>query len=352
MVVMRTRWYFGMLCMAGALWSQTAEPAKPQPCIVDTEEGGPPRLKRGKPGERKSKPGCETLPVPIGVRTPAEESDTASPPRPVETPTGTVITTGPNGEVLATAKEEEAMSPIDRARVKSYEYTDKLPNFICEQLIRRYSSGGRRDWKLHDFVTVDVSYVDGREDYKNAKRNGKKMGWEETQKSGSWSEGEYGSVLNDLLHPATDASFTYRKKDTIAATETDVYDYVVQKGNAHWTLRFGGQQDRPMYKGRIWLDPKTHLVRRIEMQAVQLPSTFPVDHAEMTLDYGPVRISGKEYLLPTKTENLACFRGQSACTRNETEFRNYRRFSAESNISTTESTVTFGEDKAPPVTKK
>jgi hypothetical protein len=109
--------------------------------------------------------------------------------------------------------------------------------------------------------------------------------------------------------------------------------------------------DRPSYRGRIWLDPKTLLVRRIEMQAMQLPPTFPVDHAEMTLDYGPVRIGGKEYLLPTKTENLACFRGESTCTRNETEFRNYRKFSTESNISTTESSVTFDAEK-PPATKK
>jgi hypothetical protein len=342
---------FAAMCLASALWSQTPEPVKTQPCIVDTEDGGPPRLKRGKPGERNAKPGCETLPVPIGARPSDERSETVTPPRPSASEAGTVITTGPNGEVLASGKEEP-QTPIERARDKSAEYTSNLPNFICEQLIRRYSSGGRRDWKLHDFVTVDVSYVDGREDYKNAKRNGKKMGWEETQKSGSWSEGEYGSVLNDLLHPTTDATFTYRKKDTVAGVETDVYDYIVQKDRSHWTLRFGGQTERPKYRGRIWLDPKSMLVRRIEMEALQLPSTFPVNHAEMTLDYGPVRISGKEFLLPTKTENLACFTGQSTCTRNETEFRNYRRFSTESNISTTESTVSFEEEKKPPVTKK
>lgn len=350
---MGTRFLFAVLCMAGTLWSQTTEPAKPQPCIVDTEEGGPPRLKRGKPTERKNTtPGCETLPTPIGARTPTEQSDTPAPAPGEPAALGPVITTGPHGEVVASEKAEAEMSAIDRARVKAFEYTSHLPNFICEQLIRRYTSDGRRDWKLNDFVTVDVSYIDGREDYKNAKRNGKKMSWEETQKSGSWSEGEYGTVLNDLLHPGTDASFTYRKKDTIAGVETDVYDYVVTKANSHWALRFGGQTELPMYRGRIWLDPKTLLVRRIEMQAMQLPTTFALDHAEMTLDYGPVRISGKEYLLPTKTENLACFRGQAACTRNETEFRNYRRFSAESNISTSESTVTFEEEKKPPVQKK
>jgi hypothetical protein len=73
-----------------------------------------------------------------------------------------------------------------------------------------------------------------------------------------------------------------------------------------------------------------------------------VSHAEVTVDYGPVRIGDKVYILPTRAQNLACFTESSECTMNETEFRNYRKFSAESSISTTESTVTFDGDNKPP----
>jgi hypothetical protein len=52
-------------------------------------------------------------------------------------------------------------------------------------------------------------------------------------------------------------------------------------------------------------------------------------------------------------ENLACHRGSFQCSKNTIDFRNYRKFSAESAVFTTETNVEFeGEPqpakKAPP----
>jgi hypothetical protein len=38
------------------------------------------------------------------------------------------------------------------------------------------------------------------------------------------------------------------------------------------------------------------------------------------------------YLLPVEAEVLSCQRGTSICSRNKIEFRNYRKFGAESDI--------------------
>jgi len=45
-----------------------------------------------------------------------------------------------------------------------------------------------------------------------------------------------------------------------------------------------------------------------------------------------VNIEDKAYLLRLKGENTACFSGSGTCTRNTIEFRNYRKFEAESKI--------------------
>jgi hypothetical protein len=50
------------------------------------------------------------------------------------------------------------------------------------------------------------------------------------------------------------------------------------------------------------------------------------------VEYGSIRIEGKQYLLPVTSENSACFTGSSNCVRNELAFRNYRKFSADSDI--------------------
>jgi hypothetical protein len=188
------------------------EPPKParQPCIADSEESSRPVLRRGKPTAKDMRPDCETLPVVLG-----------------ETESAASTAAGPVGPSTAsTSDRPEAGNPqqpvtlIDKVRMKAESYSEQLPNFICQQLIRRNQSGATlRDWRLRDTVQVDVMYVDGHEDYRNARHNGKAVKYEDTQKTGAWSEGEYGTVLRDLMNPGTDAQFTYRRSETIGGGE-------------------------------------------------------------------------------------------------------------------------------------
>ena len=61
----------------------------------------------------------------------------------------------------------------------------------------------------------------------------------------------------------------------------------------------------------------------------------------MTVDYGEVIIGGNDHLLPVESENLDCWRGTNRCARNKIQFRDYRKFSAESTIVTTDSTIDY-----------
>jgi hypothetical protein len=60
---------------------------------------------------------------------------------------------------------------------------------------------------------------------------------------------------------------------------------------------------------------------------------------ESTADYDFIRLGGAgPFLLPVEAEVLSCQRGTSICSRNKIEFRNYRKFGSESD-------VTFEEPK-------
>jgi hypothetical protein len=84
------------------------------------------------------------------------------------------------------------------------------------------------------------------------------------------------------------------------------------------------------------------------MRARDLPRDFPLDQAESSTEYGFVRIGSGEYLVPTGSVALVCSRTGPAevsgrmrgamgparyCARNVIEFRGYKQFGAESNIS-------------------
>jgi hypothetical protein len=68
------------------------------------------------------------------------------------------------------------------------------------------------------------------------------------------------------------------------------------------------------------------------MQAHSIPNDFPFDKVESILEYDFVRLDGAMHLLPVRSENLTCQRGTRNCTRNEINFRNYRKFTADSSV--------------------
>jgi hypothetical protein len=74
------------------------------------------------------------------------------------------------------------------------------------------------------------------------------------------------------------------------------------------------------------VDPNTARVLRIEMQARNIPSDFPMDTIESAVDYSYVSIGGTSFLLPVHAESLGCPRGAGDCSHNIIDFRNYHEF--------------------------
>lgn len=223
---------------------------------------------------------------------------------------------------------------IDKARETAFEFTETLPDYIVKQYTTRYQSDaatrGKTQWQVLDMVTADVVAENGKESYRNLMVNGKPT--KDVEKSGSWSEGEFASTLQAILSPASDALFTNKRSTTIVNRSAWRYDYSIEQPRSSWTVTAGGSRYRPAYGGAIWIDKETSRVLRIEMDARNIPKEFPLDHVESEVDYDFVLIGARKYLLPTHSESLSCNRGTTECSRNAIDFRNYRKYGADSNI--------------------
>ncbi|MDE3197004.1 MAG: hypothetical protein KGN84_11705, partial [Acidobacteriota bacterium] len=178
---------------------------------------------------------------------------------------------------------------------------------------------------------ADVAESGGREDYRNIRVNGRPT--DSPEDTGTWSTGEFQMTLEDVLSARTNATFTPRGEDRIAGRPAWVFDLSVDHPHSHWTIQAeNGQRYRPAYRGSIWIDKDTRRVLRIEQRAVDTPSDFQFDVEEANLEYGFVTIDGRSYLLPVESVNMACGRGTSSCSKNVISFRNYRKFSTDSDI--------------------
>jgi hypothetical protein len=285
----------------------------------DADDPGPPALRRGKP-ERVSRPepqAAEPPPAPVPEETPEAED-----PR------------------------------IVKAREVARSFTETLPNYIVQQITTRYwNEKAKTDWRALDLLSAEVIYLNGKELYRDIRIDNKPVKQPLEELRGTVSHGEFGTTLADIFSPATDAHFTAMGTSNFSGRRAWKYDFRVEMPNSHWLTRFGSHSIRPAYHGTVWLDPATARVLRIEMQARDIPGDYPLDIIEWVVEYGQVRIGGNEYLLPVHAEVLGCLRGTSRCSRNSTDYRNYRRFTAESQIYTTDSTIDFGKEVPVPPQK-
>jgi len=224
---------------------------------------------------------------------------------------------------------------ITKARDVAFSYSETLPNYIVKQVTNRYSTVPDTHkayaWQALDVVTADLVYENGQERYTNTMVNGKPT--EYVQHTGSWSEGEFGNMLLAVFSLPTHAEFTDQKNVVIRDRPAWRYEYSVAKENSTWTLHADGKDTKPAYVGAVWIDKATYRVLRLEMAARDLAKDFALDAAESSVDYGFVTIAGQEVLLPVDADGLSCTRNSTDCTRERTQYTNYRKFEASSSVS-------------------
>ena len=295
-------------------------PSDPAP---DADDPGRPQVRRGKPAPRVL--ASNTEPVPVSGPAPNSSSPAASATgaSAAETPSE------PAPEIIPV--QEDPI--IVKAKEAAAEYTGSLPNFFCRQLTTRYESDRpKAGWQALDTISADLAYENGRENYTNIKLGSKPQKSMEDA-GGSWSTGEFASLLDDLFDPRTAATFRKSGQDTISGRSTTTFKFDVTREHSHWRVMMAAQLYYPAFRGTVWIDRETSRVLRLEMESRNMPLLFPLVKVEEAVDYDFVRLATPQpFLLPTTSEVLSCQQGSSHCTRNRIEFRNYRKFGAESGI--------------------
>jgi hypothetical protein len=105
----------------------------------------------------------------------------------------------------------------------------------------------------------------------------------------------------------------------------------VEQSNSHWELDYLRREHLvPGYSGFVFVDKDKHVILRVTLRADGIPATFPIKSAETIVDYGYQEISGRQFLLPVRAQ--MDLKSDGAMTRNDTEFRRYQKYSADTTI--------------------
>jgi hypothetical protein len=360
--------------------NRPAATAAPKPVARESDDPGPPVLKRNAPARvdntppagaeaaGSSDPVAQAQAIAERYKNGLPQLSASAAPAPAPAPTARPVATGgsraPAAAPVPAAPSESSPSSLtipDReglpsgsataggvfsgprssdpviqgARDAAAQFTESLPNYVVKQYTTRMQTdaahGNRTSWQTLDIVSSDVVCENGKESYKNILVNGKPPK-DDIEKTGSWSTGEFATVLQGILAPYTDADFHNKRATTINNHPAFRYDYTVDQKNSGWHVYASSESYVPGYTGSIWIDKENFRVLRIEMSAVNMPKSFALDAVESAVDYDYVMISEQKFLLPTHSEALSCMRGTAECTRNVIEFRNYKKFGADTSI--------------------
>jgi len=301
-------------------------PPDPKP---DADDPGRPVLKHGAPAARP-KTTVEEPVVTASATPPSPGTSARAAPAPVAPPT-----------IAPAQAATEASQPIPlgddpvitKTREAAFAYSETLPNYLVQQMTTRYQSDSpKASWHALDIVSADLTYQDGSESYKNIKVGNKSVNTSMDEIPGTRSTGEFSTLLEQLFESGA-AKFRPGGQDTIHNRSAYVYSFEITRDLSRWRIEAPSQLYYPAIKGSVWIDKETSRVLRIEQSGKGMPALFPFDTVETTVDYDFIRLgTSGPYLLPVESEVLSCQRGTSICSRNKIEFRNYRKFGAESSV--------------------
>jgi len=238
--------------------------------------------------------------------------------------------------------EPPAPSPAEQARIwnaaheNSLSYTDSLPDFICSEVVRRYTDPNDKGaWRLHDTLVLKLTYFDKAEEYKLMTVNNHSTTLSYQQMGGAITEGEFGSMLAAVFALKSRTNREWDHWTTLRGRPAHVYKFSINAKNSDYQITSGtsARDEESLTTGQhgyVYVDAETQRVVRMTASADGIPPDFPVQKVDLMLDYGFVAVGAKHYLLPLHAETVMS--APPLQNRNETDFLAYKKFSADANI--------------------
>ena len=240
---------------------------------------------------------------------------------------------------------------LGQAREYALNYTKELPNFLCLQSVKRSIDKNLRDepgsesWQGLDSFVARLSFNEQHEDYKVVMQGSKAVNDLDIAKmGGATSQGEFGSMMREIFEPESETRFDWDHWGTLRGQGVYVFRYDIDQAHSKWSMRW--ENDEPAifgYRGLVYIDKQTNRIVRITLAPYDIPSSYPVKSSESVLDYANQKIGESEFLLPAKV--VWTSRTIRYISKNDVDFRLYKKFGADTSIKFEEMNAPLTEDQ-------
>ncbi len=224
---------------------------------------------------------------------------------------------------------------LNETREYVMNYTKNLPNFICVQVTRRFVDASAKGTAFHntDTITAKLTYDGQHEQYDVVLKNNQPLTNVKMEDlGGTTSSGEFGTMMKQIFDPESNARFIWDHWATLRGRRTYVFGYDIEQSYSRYQIeeKDTKQSIVPAYRGLVFIDRDTKMVTKVTLNPYNVPPDFPIQEVHVSLDYDFAKIADGEYMLPLKA--VLTSRADRYATKNEIEFRLYRKFETGSTI--------------------
>ncbi len=229
--------------------------------------------------------------------------------------------------------DAEIQTTIEEVRQRALAWSNSLENFMCYEVTRHsVDATGHGDWTLKDTIIELLKYVDHEESRTTFMLNGDRSDVQLDHLEFMHSAGEFGSLFHVIFNPSAQTAFTWKQYAFIDGQPVQVYAFKVALSNSNLFL-----SDRNFdtlhvgFHGLLYLDPATRSVRRISIDADDIPSQLHISATSISVDYSWVTMQDHDFLLPVRGA-VGLQEAKSRPVLNDFEFHGYHRFGSQSHV--------------------
>lgn len=234
---------------------------------------------------------------------------------------------------LAPPSDAEIQSTIEEVRQRALGWSNSLANFMCIEITNHsVDVTGSGIWKHKDTLVERMTYVDHLESRSTLMLNGERSSVEPDHFDFLHSAGEFGAIFHIVFDPAAKTSFNWKQYALLDGQTVQVYAFRVAIANSGFELKDrAGESARVGFHGLLYIDSATRSVRRISLDADDIPAKLNIRASSVSVDYSWISMQEHDFLLPVRgAVSLQEYKRRPVL--NEFEFLDYHRFGSHSRI--------------------
>jgi hypothetical protein len=221
------------------------------------------------------------------------------------------------------------------SRIKRHmaQVLERQPNYTCLETIERSQRAAKaKRFQLVDALHLEVAVVEGKELFSwPGEREFKDRDLREFAPTGAIANGSFAIHARSVFLSST-PQITYQGEEKMDGRTVARYDYTVPQYRSGYQIRIGELRGITGYRGSFWNDAETLDVKRLDVEAIEIPPHLPLRASRETLRYERIAIGESTFLLP-KSSEMVLEDVQGGQNRNSIGFSRCRQYSGESTLS-------------------